>query len=182
MKDEQALTMKPIPTYPDYFATDDGTIWSMKPMGNNSNPPTTPRKMKKWFHPDRKRFVVTLHLGHKERPETVARLVLMAFMGLPPAGMIACHGTMGRSVDSLKNLYWGTYSQNNGDDRRRDGTMVRGENHHNSRLNELQVRIIRRAYSRHGKNGISGTSLAHIFNVTDATINRVIKRECWNHI
>jgi hypothetical protein len=48
-------------------------------------------------------------------------LVLRAFIGPPAVGMIGLHGPLGKLINSLDNLSWGTHSQNMFD-RQRDGT------------------------------------------------------------
>jgi len=52
----------------------------------------------------------------------VHRIVAIAWIGPCPDGCICLHGPNGLNDNSVSNLSWGTYSDNNGRDRRRDGT------------------------------------------------------------
>lgn len=67
------------------------------------------------------------------------RLVLEAFVGPCPEGMICCHGPNGVLDNSVENLCWGTKSKNAGEDKLRDGTDNRGSKHAMARLTEEQV-------------------------------------------
>ncbi len=70
----------------------------------------------------------------------VHRFVAMIFLGdRTSEGLIVTHGRKGKLDNSLKNLSWGTYSDNNGPDRERDGTTNRGERHWKAKLTEEQV-------------------------------------------
>lgn len=67
------------------------------------------------------------------------RLVLEAFVGPCPDGMVCCHGPSGVLDNSVGNLCWGTKSKNAGEDKLRDGTDNRGTKHAMARLTEKQV-------------------------------------------
>ena len=69
----------------------------------------------------------------------VHRLVLEAFVGPCPEGMICCHGPNGVLDNSVDNLCWGTKSKNSGEDRLRDETDNRGTKHAMAKLTEWQV-------------------------------------------
>ena len=73
----------------------------------------------------------------------VHRLVAAAFIGPVPSGLIVCHRSANRADNRLVNLRYGTYSKNNGLDRVRDGTVIRGEDVASARLTESQVRELR---------------------------------------
>lgn len=172
--------LKPIPEFPDYLASDDGEIWSMKIWGSHSpraKKPTEPRKIKAKIN-TRGRRVVCLRRNGKPVHTPIAPLILSAFVGSRPPRMFACHGPNGLSDDSLLNLYWATQSQNVMD-KYRDGTMICGERHRCAKLNPLKVRIIRKSYAPHGQFGLSSRELAEIFGVTFHAIDMVLKRKTW---
>ncbi len=108
---------------------------------------------------------------------TVHRLVLEAFVGLRPAGMVARHLNGDRSDPRLENLAWGTL-QENADDQTVHGTRRRGETAGNAILSEAQVREIRRLRS----NGATYRSIAGSFPVSDTTVFRVCDRSRWRHV
>lgn len=55
---------------------------------------------------------VEFHMHGKRQHVLVHRLVLMAFVGSPPAGMEACHRNGDPQDNRVVNLYWGTRSDN----------------------------------------------------------------------
>lgn len=55
---------------------------------------------------------IHLYKEGKRYPVKVCQLVLEAFVGLKPDGLIICHKNDVRFDDSLPNLYWGTWAQN----------------------------------------------------------------------
>ncbi len=65
---------------------------------------------------------------------SVHDLVAGAFLGPRPEGLIVLHGKGGRHDNSVANLSYGTHAKNNGEDRIRDGTDLRGERNHRSTL------------------------------------------------
>src|SRR5512139_4065704 len=58
---------------------------------------------------------VGLYKGGKVRTHRVHRLVLTAFVGPPPDGMVALHRDDDQDNNTLANLYWGTLLQNSAD-------------------------------------------------------------------
>lgn len=61
------------------------------------------------------RQVVALYNRGVRRMFKVHRLVLEAFVGAPPVGMIACHNDGNPLNNRIANLRWDTYSANNAD-------------------------------------------------------------------
>lgn len=66
------------------------------------------------------RFIVRLSRNGRGYTLRVHRLVLDAFVGPRPPGMVGCHRNDDASNNRLDNLYWGT-PQENAADRRRNG-------------------------------------------------------------
>lgn len=167
-----------IPKFDDYFVDADSNVYRVK-------------KLKKHFRSANNYKYLAVHMCNKDGQFNVKISVIMltTFVSPRPEGMFACHGIKGSLVDTLDNLYWATPKQNMAD-KYRDGTQQLGEKCPNSKLNELQVRIIRRAYvkrkSRHISTidsfGLSGVQLAKIFNVDPSVIYDIIHRKIWNHI
>ena len=66
------------------------------------------------------RMCVYLCKDGKRHTHSVGRLVLLTFVGQPPANMECCHGPAGAFDNNLSNLSWGTHQKNSGADRNRD--------------------------------------------------------------
>ena len=109
---------------------------------------------------------------HKSR--SVHHLVLEAFVGPRPAGLVTRHGPEGVASNALRNLCYGTQRENI-QDRRRDGTDVSGERNPRARLTEEKVREIR-------ADGRMGIHLAKVYGVSESTIYAVKNNETWTHV
>jgi hypothetical protein len=174
--------IKPIPDWDGYFADELGNIYSNK-ISNSKDVRTHFKVLiKKLAGTESKYYIVSLSKNGFHINKYVSNLVLETFVSPRPEGMQACHGINGRFDDSLDNLSWGTKSKNCSADKYRDGTALFGEKNHRSKLNELQVRIIRRSYSPHGKGGLTQQELANIFHVHYAHIQRLLNHTSWSHI
>jgi len=112
------------------------------------------------------------------------RLVLLAFVGVPPNQDHLWHGAHKNGVrddNRLSNLYWSSATKNNRD-KIRHGTHQTGELHGRHKLKEDEVREIRRRYEE----GTSTQELATEYNVTKGTIERcvskVAKLRTWQYL
>ena len=111
--------------------------------------------------------------------KTISRLVLEAFSGKPPTSLHqAAHRNGVRTDNRLENLYWATVQENH-NDKRRHGTMARGEKIHQSKLTANKVIDLRASYAR---GGISQRALAQEFGVSQAVVHRIVTRAVWKHI
>ena len=81
---------------------------------------------------------VDLYKLGKASKRTVHSLVLEAFIGPAPSGMICCHNNGVRVDNRLENLRWGTYSDN-AHDTVRHGTHVQAARTHCPRGHELKA-------------------------------------------
>lgn len=66
---------------------------------------------------------VTLSANGEKKAKKVHQLVMLAFVGPVPDGMMVLHGPNGKTDNSLSNLRYGTSSENSLD-QTRDGTNV----------------------------------------------------------
>lgn len=117
-------------------------------------------------------------LNGKQRVIHIHVLVLAAFEGPCPAGMEVLHGPGGRLDNRLVNLSYGTRSQNNGPDRVRDGTAIRGEQVKTRKLTDAIVAECRRRHA----GGETRSALAREFGVSWITMNRAITGMYWAHV
>lgn len=128
-----------------------------------------------------RRFVTLYSLpiisGEKaiKKRHLIAKIVLCEFVSQRPKGMIVRHGGKGHSDDSVSNLSWGTYSENNGIDRHRDGTALKGNALPWTKLSPGKVIQIRSLITY----GSSEQDIAKMFNVTRRTINYIKNRDIW---
>ena len=168
--------VRPIPGHHGYYTDKCGIIYSGWVKGHSILSDVLrplSQKMSKAGYSE-----VCLHNFGRRKSIAVHRLVLLTFKGIPPRGMICCHGPRGRGDNSLSNLAYGTPSKNGGIDRVRDGTINWGERNGQAKLNALQVRIIRRLR----EDGMYQKYVAEIFNVSETTIWKITRRVKWRHL
>lgn len=121
---------------------------------------------------------LTVNLGGG--PRKVARyihhLVLEAFVGPRPPGLICCHNDGDRTNNRLENLRWDTYEANEAD-KLRHGTRRMGSQAR-AKLNEEEVLEIRRLRSQ----GARFASIAEMFGVSHQNVKAIVYRRSWRHL
>lgn len=123
-------------------------------------------------------FVVVLNKQGKAIQFPVHRLVAVTFLGQSPENCVVCHGSKGKLCNELTNLSWGTYEQNNGPDKVRDGTDNRGEKCGSAKLNSMQVNVIRHLLE---SKSMTQKEIAAIFGVRPQQISRINTGKRWQH-
>ena len=118
---------------------------------------------------------VLLYRDRKRQSRLVHRLVLEAFTGPRPEGMVTRHLDGNHTNNHIDNLVWGTSTENNRD-RVRHGTMPIGEKNGLAKLCEVDVQLIR------DLDGIPQRTIAEWFDISDATVGRIRRRKTWAHI
>jgi hypothetical protein len=121
-------------------------------------------------------LIVNLSDGTRKVSHLVHRVVLTAFVGPAPPGLVCCHNDGNPVNNRIENLRWDTY-QANEDDKLRHGTKRMGEQI-NAKLTESEVREIRRLASQ----GIVYKDLAATYGVTRQNIQAIIHRRTWRHV
>lgn len=109
------------------------------------------------------------------------RAILMSFVGVPEEEKIVARHIDGNSHNNtLENLCWGTYSENQLD-AVNHGTShllkVKGENVHGSKLTKSDVIEI---LSLRGV--LSERKIAEKYGVKQSSINKILNRQTWRHI
>jgi hypothetical protein len=154
---------RPIPGYPGYYVTADGTMQG--PRGR--------------MHP------MVAASGHRyvlvSRPEVPRKLfvhtaVLLAWVGPRPVGMQCRHLDGDPEHNAVENLRWGT-AQDNTDDKRRHGRQPRGERTGAARLTEADVRAIRQRLPTS-----TTRALAAEYGVSHTAIRKAANGEKWRHV
>jgi predicted XRE-type DNA-binding protein len=118
---------------------------------------------------------VTLCKNKKRKNHTVSRLVAAAFIGPCPEGMCVLHGPMGRNYHGVDNLRYGTH-QKNMLNRKKDGNYSKGEKSHMAKLNNMQVRVIRRLLE---SKSMKQKEIAEIFGVRQSAISCIKRGLTW---
>lgn len=167
--------------FPGYRVGDDGSVWSCrvhckrgdgKGRGSASCVGTVWKKLKPTLVG---KYYSVRPLGKSIR---VHHLVLLAFVGPRPPGMLARHfPDRTPTNNSLANLSWGTNSQNQMD-RVTHGTDMRGEKHFATTLTDDIVRQIRQEHAA----GLSCRQLGKKHQIHYATAARIVRRESWAHV
>jgi len=126
----------------------------------------SPRKLKS-SHPRYKQVV--LYKNGKRHNKLVHSLMLEVFVSSRPEGHYALHNNGDTFDNRLENLRWGT-PQDNMNDKIKHGNSLKGCSNGMAKLNDLQVKVIRHAYSFGSTQG----QLSKIFNVCQTTISKII--------
>ena len=109
---------RPIPGWPGYEASDVGDVRSVDRTHDTSNRwgpmrrTVRGRALSQWVDKDGY-LRVTLCQDGDQMSMSVARLVLLAFVGPPPPGQPeACHENHVKHANVLTNLSWGSRQEN----------------------------------------------------------------------
>jgi hypothetical protein len=115
-----------------------------------------------------------VRLCHKGKRATakIHHLVLSAFVGPKPVGLVCCHADGNPRNNCLSNLRWDTYAANTAD-RRKHGNAFAGMANPSSKLTLDQVEELRLA--------MPGTinALCRSFGVTYQTAKSIRRGESW---
>jgi len=116
----------------------------------------------------------------KMKSFSVHRLVLESFIGPCPPGMESCHNDGNIYNNDVNNLRFDTH-QNNNRDKIKHNTIFRpkGSRHPRSKLNELQVRIIKYLLK---DNKLTLMEISRIFFVSKRTIEHIKYGTAWKHV
>lgn len=117
---------------------------------------------------------VTISKGGEYRPYNIHVLVLEAFEGPRPDGMVARHLNGDRLDNRANNLAWGTPAENQ-QDRHVHGTATIGEKHPMAKLTLAEVHKIR-GFRHHG---FSTRWIANRFGISRATVNDIAAGRIW---
>ena len=115
----------------------------------------------------------------KQRTLNIHKCVAKVFLGdRSSEGLIVLHGEKGSLDNTLENISWGTYNDNNGVDRDRDGTSNRGIRSGRAKLKEEDVHGIRQK----SKLGWTQKEVAVLYGVSSFAIRDIICGRTWAHL
>jgi len=152
----------------DYEVSDLGNVRSWRPKGNSKTKPTKPRLLSQWLsngYPS-----VTLCVNQTMKNFLVHRLVAEAFLGAAPDKMVVCHIDDVKTNNNVKNLKYGTYSEN-GKDAVKNGKLGSGENSPVAKLSNIDVDTIRHLVVSLKK---THKEVADIFGVARSTVSGIM--------
>lgn len=109
-----------------------------------------------------KRLRVNLYKNNNRTTCNIHRLVLEAFVGLYPSGMVTRHLDGNPQNNKLTNLKWGTYSENT-----QDSILIEDD----------VVSIIKLL-----QNGKTQKEIAKIFDITKQQISLIKLNKAWCHV
>jgi len=117
-------------------------------------------------------------LGIQTRNMGAHRFSLLWFVGEPPEeGCQALHSCDVKWCVNPEHLSWGTHSDNTADavsrSRYRSGAL-----HYASKINEDDVRQIRRFYEQ----GLTYVEIADHYPITDGAVRAIVNRKNWKHV
>jgi hypothetical protein len=162
--------IKPIPGVPGYGVTQDGRVFSERPI-NGKGP-----FGHKW-RPIKVNPGGTspyLQFGVDKRKMLVHKAVALAFIGPRPIGLEIAHVNGNCQDNRADNIRYVTHSQNE-KMKREHGTSPCGEANPQAKLRLQQVEVIRQSYSGRG----SGVLLARKYGVSEATVSVIIHHKRW---
>jgi len=113
-------------------------------------------------------------LGQHDAATDVHVLVMLAFRGPRPSGLIVRHWDDNGKNNHLSNLHYGTYSQNY-EDAIRNGRVRYGERHYRAKLTEEAVREIR-------ESKLTMKQLAILYGVSPTTIHNAKHGRNWGRL
>lgn len=155
-----------------YQVSDQGRVKSFKmyrlyPFGNILKPSLS----RKGY------LVVYLYRNNHPYRTSVHRLMMLTFVGPCPTGHNVNHKDGNKRNNTLPNLEYTTYSENNRHAREILGVNV-GERSSQSKLTTQQVIEIRKLNAQ----GINTVKLGRLYGVEPNTIASILKRKTWKHV
>lgn len=107
----------------------------------------------------------------------VHQLVLEAWKGPRPVGMVSCHNDGIRTNNAPKNLRWDTIASNSADVDKH-GNRYKGAGHHSARLNDTDVRKIKRRLAK----GDYQYVIAKDYGISQPAVGKINRGLSWKHV
>ena len=120
---------------------------------------------------------VTLRHEGKSLKRYIHRLVLTSFVCEAPAGAECRHLDGNPANNDLLNLAWGSRRQNY-NDARQHGTNTKGSKHGMAKLQEWQIREIRRLREW----GERPRDIGPLFNICPQHVSQICSKKIWRHV
>lgn len=163
-------TWRPVPGHSGYEVSDRGSVRSYR--NRQGHPIETPRLLS----PGTVRGYQQIKLG-RSRQTKVHILVLEAFVGSRPEGMVCRHLDGNGMNNRLSNLRWGTPEENYAD-RHLHGTDNTGSRNGRATVSETDVSVIRRRIAA----GEKHAAIAQDFGVKRGVVAHISAGRTWNSV
>jgi hypothetical protein len=171
---EACAEWRSIPSWPEYQVSDTGKV---RRVGYASGA-RVGRILRQLRNKKTGYFSVCLSRSADQVRIDVHRLVAMAFHGpRPSADHLVAHNDGSRTNNHARNLRWATQSENLRDCREH-GTALLGARNPMSRLDEVDVRSIRRMKMV----GVPRAVIAEGFGLHKRTVFRILSGDHWGHV
>lgn len=115
---DAGVSYRPIPSEPDYWAGDDGSVWSFRYHSGRKRAAPIRRKPGRVGKKRNRLTVGFCRPNFKLKTRPLPHLILEAFVGPRPPGLEACHNDGNPLNNRLGNLRWDTHESNMEDLRR----------------------------------------------------------------
>lgn len=171
--DAHGVDWRTIPSFPDYQASNSGSI--RRSAAGRSNAV----KIGKLMRTKVVNGYLFVTLLRESRPYTRSAhsMVCEAFHGAKPSVKHqAAHWDGIKANNAPGNLRWATGKENS-EDQIRHGTQVRGESAGAAKFTEQQISAIRASYPNK-----SQQQLADSYGTSQSHIGRIVRREVWAHL
>lgn len=169
--------------FPGYCVGDNGSVWTQwvrKRLGHGKGYTSFISDCWRERHPcpDTDGYpILGLYKDGKRHTCAVHKLVLTAFRGPRPKGLVACHNNGIRDDNRLGNLRWDTPASNYRD-RDIHGNTARGEKSGNAKLTNESVLEMRRLKQA----GFTVSELSRKFGIDGSHVTRIIQKKSWTHV
>jgi hypothetical protein len=167
------VNYRPLEGFSGYRVGDDGSVWTCYTRGGRY-PVGTWRPVSIYRRPYGARYcVVCLRLNDgkgKVVCRYVHRLILVAFAGPCPPGMLCCHGDGDTANNRLDNLRWDTAAANAMDTYR-----------HGRRRTALSAETVRQIRDLR-RQGFASPAIARMLGLHASTVHRAATGLTWRHV
>lgn len=176
----ESIEIRLLIDYPGYAVGNDGSLWSCRCSRGRVSCVGDWHQLKPTKHPTTGYHVVSVHNQTSRRQCKVHCLVLIAFIGSRPAGMIGLHADDNKDNNHLSNLRWGSHKDNAAD--RAINSIYcgakKGRLHHFAKLTDDDIREIRRLRSI----GMFYNDIGKQFGVAMTLAWKICNGKNWQHV
>ena len=159
--------------FPEYDILDDGRVFRVVISARGQN---NVEIMGRILRPSGYRQFKLVDKSGRQRFIRAGRLILESFVGpAPTRAHEAAHGDGNRLNNALSNLRWATHQENE-EDKRKHGTLYKGDAHPSAKLTFELAAEIRGKYTR--KRG-EITALSREYGVGRSLIGYVVNGQRW---
>lgn len=128
---------------------------------------------------------VQIMVGNKKTCMKVHRIMAMTFLESDPHKLCVAHFDGNKSNNAISNLRWATH-QENSDDMKRHGTVIRGQSVNTSKLNESAVLQIKKELQEYRGHKLPyydvAVPISEKYGVSPKTIYHIFANRTWKHV